>query len=68
MDERGFLTSFVEVLHNAIFLPTANCFALLPPLIGMGRSGEESSCSVDYEPEEDVVFLTTQKDYKLIYF
>lgn len=62
--ENAFLDAFSVVLCNAFYLPKAGRFALLPPLLGVQRTGDEAACILDYNPETDTVTLTAQKNYR----
>ena len=62
--KEAFLDAFSVVLCYAFYLPKAGRFALLPSLTGIQRTGDETACTLDYNPETDTVILTAQKDYK----
>jgi hypothetical protein len=47
--ERSFLEAVAVVLAHAIYLPTAQCFALLPLVSFMRRTGVGNGCDVDYD-------------------
>lgn len=47
--EQRFLESVTVVLAHAIYLPAARCFALLPFVSFMRRTGDGSGCDVDYD-------------------
>lgn len=48
-NERAFLQAFAVVLAHAIYLPSAQCFALLPYVSFMQRTGNDNGCTVDYD-------------------
>ena len=62
--ESEFLDAFSVVLGNSFYLPSAGRFALLPPLTGIHRTGDEKACSLDYDPEKDKVVVTVQSNYR----
>lgn len=47
--EGRFLEAVAVVLAHAIYLPTAQCFALLPLVSLMRRTGAGNGCDVDYD-------------------
>ena len=67
-DEDAFLAAFSVVLSNTFYVPSAARFALLPPLTGIQRTGDERSCTLDYDPETDRITLTAQRDYRSLRF
>lgn len=48
-NEQAFLQAFAVVLAHAIYLPSAQCFALLPYVSFMQRTGNDNGCTVDYD-------------------
>lgn len=48
-NEQAFLHAFAVVLAHAIYLPSASCFALLPFVSFMQRTGNDNGCTVDYD-------------------
>lgn len=48
-NERAFLQAFAVILAHAIYLPSAQCFALLPYVSFMQRTGNDNGCTVDYD-------------------
>ena len=47
--EDAFLRAACVVLAHAIYLPSAQCFALLPFVSQMQRTGSGDGCDVDYD-------------------
>lgn len=48
------------IVAHAAFLPSANCFALVPLTPLLGRTGSESvGCTLDYNTESQTVELRT---------
>lgn len=48
-NEQTFMESFAVVLAHSIYLPSAQCFALVPCASFMGRTGNDNGCEVDYD-------------------
>eukprot|EP00887_Chlorella_sp_A99_P004667 scaffold4.g4667.t1 len=56
--EAAFLRAFSVVLAQAAFLPTAQCFALLPLVGGLARTGSAGGAILDYDEEKQAAVLT----------
>lgn len=48
-NEEAFVQAFTVVLACSIYLPSAQCFALLPYVSFMQRTGNDNGCTVDYD-------------------
>lgn len=48
-NEQSFIESFAVVVAHSIYLPSAQCFALVPYTSFMGRTGNDNGCEVDYD-------------------
>ncbi|GFH16603.1 uncharacterized protein HaLaN_13049 [Haematococcus lacustris] len=59
--QEQFVQAFSVVLAHAIYLPSASCFALLPLASLLSRTGSETGCSLDYDPELKAVVLKSGK-------
>ncbi|KAJ9518692.1 hypothetical protein QJQ45_018734 [Haematococcus lacustris] len=59
--QEQFMQAFSVVLAHAIYLPSASCFALLPLASLLSRTGSETGCSLDYDPELKAVVLKSGK-------
>lgn len=46
------------VLAAAVYLPAAQCFALVPLLSNLRRSGRETAATIDYDGERESVTVT----------
>lgn len=47
------------VLAHALYLPAAQCFALVPGMHGLRRSGDPGAANVDYDADSGSVVLTS---------
>ena len=54
-----FLKSMSVVLSHAVFLPSVGCFALLPILGDIQKTGSESGAIIDYNVDTNMVYLTS---------
>jgi len=52
------------VLAYAAYLPTAQCFALLPLVGGFFRTGSGSGAVLDYDLEREAVTAVVQRNYR----
>ena len=57
-NEGAFLGAMSVVLAAAVYLPAAQCFALVPLLSSLRRSGREAAATIDYDSERDSVTIT----------
>jgi histone-lysine N-methyltransferase SETD3 len=60
----AFAAAFCVVLGHALYLPSAQLFALLPLISLMGRTGNANGCDVDYNPESKQVFIKAGRPYR----
>lgn len=58
MTRDGFIRTFAAVLASALYLPSAQCFALVP-ILSSSRRSHSGSCSVDYDTESGNVLCLT---------
>lgn len=47
------------VLAAALYLPAAQCFALVPLLSSLRRSGAETAATLDYDAQRESVTVTS---------
>ncbi len=45
------------VVAHALYLPSAQCFALLPLVSQLGRTGNGNGCSIDFDTERGCVVV-----------
>ena len=57
LTEEMFRNSMSVVLSHAVYLPSVSCFALLPILGDIPKTGSESGAVIDYDPETNMVIL-----------
>lgn len=57
----AFMQAASVVIAHAAYLPSAQCFALLPVASTLGRTGADTAASLDYNLEQGCVTLTAQK-------
>ncbi|PSC76514.1 U3 small nucleolar ribonucleo MPP10 [Micractinium conductrix] len=62
-NEQAFLEAMSVVLAKAAYLPTAQCFALLPLAGGFARTGSASGAVLDYDMDRQAVTLVVQRPY-----
>lgn len=63
-NEASFLRTFCVVLACTSYLPSAECFALVPVACGMAHTGNDNGCNLDYDAESGTVKLTTTRPYR----
>ncbi|GMH33200.1 hypothetical protein BSKO_01034 [Bryopsis sp. KO-2023] len=63
-NQDSFFSGFSVIMSAAIYLPSAKCFALLPSLFGMKRTGFENGAAVDYDLESGLVQLIAQEPFR----
>ncbi len=63
-NEADFMRTFCVVLACSAFLPSAECFALVPVAANMSRTGNDNGCTLDYDPERQSVVLKTTRPYR----
>ena len=61
--EGAFLRAMTVVLAHAAFLPSAQCFALLPLVGAAPRTGSAGGAQLDYDPESSSVVLRAARPY-----
>ncbi|KXZ52752.1 hypothetical protein GPECTOR_8g143 [Gonium pectorale] len=62
--EQAFYRAFSVVVGHAAFLPSANCFALLPLASLMGRTGNGNGCDLDFDAQLNAVVVTAARPYR----
>ncbi|PRW58899.1 rubisco small subunit N-methyltransferase [Chlorella sorokiniana] len=62
-NEQAFLEAMSVVLAYAAYLPSAQCFALLPLVGGFRRTGSAAGAVLDYDLERQAVTLVAQRPY-----
>lgn len=55
----SFLKSMSVVLSHAVFLPSVGCFALLPIMGDIQKTGSESGAVIDYNVDTNMVCVTS---------
>ena len=63
-NEQAFLEAMSVVLAHAAYLPSAQCFALLPLVGGFARTGSAAGAQLDYDMERQAVTLVAQRGYR----
>lgn len=63
-NEAAFLEGMSLVLAHAAYLPSAQCFALLPLVGGLRRTGSAAGAALDYDTERQAVTLVAQRPYR----
>ena len=58
------LQAMSVVLAHAAYLPTAQCFALLPLVGGFFRTGSTSGAVMDYDLDRQAVTVVAQRPYR----
>jgi histone-lysine N-methyltransferase SETD3 len=54
------------VLAHAAYLPSAQCFALLPLVGAFHRTGSSAGAVLDYDLEAEAVTLVAQRTYRRV--
>ncbi|KAL4859859.1 Nucleolar GTP-binding protein 1 [Chlorella vulgaris] len=60
-NEQAFLEAMSVVLMHAAYLPSAQCFAMLPLVGGFCRTGSSSGALLDYDLERGAVTVVAQR-------
>lgn len=63
-NEADFMRTFCVVLACTAYLPSAECFALVPVAGNMGRTGNDNGCTLDYDADRQAVVLRTTRPYR----
>lgn len=63
-NEDSFGQAFSVVLGHSTYLPSAECFALVPLIATMGRTGGDNGCNLDYDASTSSVVLTAGRPYR----
>jgi hypothetical protein len=64
-NEAAFLRAFSVVLAHAAYLPSAECFALLPLAGQLGRTGNDNGTDLDFDAATGSVVLKSARPYRL---
>ena len=59
--KEAFFQAMSVVIAHATYLPSAQCFALLPIASTLARTGADTACALDYDLEQGCVTLTAQR-------
>lgn len=62
--EAAFMRAFSVVLAHAAYLPSAECFALLPLAGQLGRTGNDNGCDLDYDAGSGAVVVKAARPYR----
>ncbi|KAF6255082.1 rubisco small subunit N-methyltransferase [Scenedesmus sp. NREL 46B-D3] len=63
-NEAAFMRSFCVVLACSTYLPSAECFALVPVAGCLARTGNDNGCSLDYDAQRQAVVVTSTRPYR----
>lgn len=63
-NEGAFMRSFCVVLSCTSYLPSAECFALVPVACSMGHTGNDNGCVLDYDADSSTVKVVTTRPYR----
>lgn len=63
-NEADFMRTFCVVLACTAYLPSAECFALVPVAANVGRTGNDNGCTLDYDAARQSVVLKTTRPYR----
>lgn len=61
LDKERFSQAVAVVVAHAAYLPSVECFALLPVASTMARTGAETGAALDYDIDNACVTLTAQR-------
>lgn len=61
LDKESFSQAVAVVVAHAAYLPSVECFALLPIASTMARTGAETGAALDYDIDNACVTLTAQR-------
>ena len=61
MDEDTFRKAVAVVIAHAVYLPSVQCFALLPVASTLQRTGADTGAALDYDMDKGCVTLTAQR-------
>ena len=59
-----FAAAFSVVLAHAVYLPSAEIFALIPVASFIGRTGNGNGCEIDYDAQSKCVVVTAGRPYR----
>ena len=54
------------VLAAAVYLPAARCFALVPLISSVRRSGRPEAAVLDYDADRETVMVTAGADHRCL--
>ena len=58
-----FLEAFAVILARSVYLPSAQCFALVPDVVDVERSSK-GACMVDFDLDQGAVTVVAKRSYK----
>ncbi len=61
LDKESFCQAVAVVVAHAAYLPSVDCFALLPVASTMARTGADTGAALDYDIDNACVTLTAQR-------
>ena len=61
LDKESFCQAVGVVVAHAAYLPSVECFALLPIASTLSRTGTETGAALDYDIDNACVTLTAQR-------
>lgn len=61
MDQETFRKAVAVVIAHAVYLPSVQCFALLPVASTLQRTGSDTGAALDYDMDKGCVTLTAQR-------
>lgn len=64
-NQLSFLNAMTVVLAYAVYLPSAECFALLAVVGNISRTGSAAGALIDYDVEAEAVVVTATEPYKV---
>ncbi len=65
-NRNAFRSAMSVVIASAVYLPNAQCFALVPGVTSLARSGHEDAAVVDYDAERQAVTVVAQRSYRYL--
>ena len=61
IDREVFRSAVAVVIAHAVYLPSVQCFALLPVASTLQRTGADTGAALDYDIDNGCVTLTAQR-------
>eukprot|EP00879_Flechtneria_rotunda_P015067 GHRR01015744.1.p1 GENE.GHRR01015744.1~~GHRR01015744.1.p1 ORF type:complete len:507 (+),score=158.49 GHRR01015744.1:326-1846(+) len=63
-NEAVFVRTFCVVLASTSYLPSAQCFAIVPAASCLGRTGNDNGCTLDYDTGRQTVMVVATRPYR----